>query len=129
MAGSRGTYRYTSDTGTNYALDMDASNASAMGFAVADPADLPLPKRMRPRAVHALWFSAGGPGQAVGAFRRTLPVPNLTSPYWTGANRTVSLPDFDSVPGAGQTTPNVMRPFGITGYRGERRTVGKLAGT
>jgi hypothetical protein len=122
MPGSTGRYRYVSDAGTNYAVRMSTVVADAAGFGAAQTGDQTLPKRFKLRHVIASWFSAGGAGQAVGKFTRSVPVPTTTSGLWTGATETIDLPDYSSVPGAGQTTPNVMRTFAITGFAGERRT-------
>jgi hypothetical protein len=122
MPGSMSAYRYVGDNGTNYAVRLADNIASAAGFGAAQPGDVTKPSRFTMRHVIASWFSAGGAGQAVGKFTRSVPVPSLTSPLWTGATADLSLPDYNSTPGAGQTTPNVMRTFTITGWAGERRT-------
>jgi hypothetical protein len=122
MPGAKRRVRYVSDNNVNYATRMDDAIADALGFTDAQVGDLTLPGRFKMRHAVVSWFSAGGAGQAVGRFTRSVPVPTLTHGIWTDAIDTVSLRDYNSVPGAGQTSPFVMRDFTVTGLVGEKRT-------
>lgn len=54
VAGALAKYTYTDDTGKNYVLLMDKSNADAIGNPAADPtAVVSMPNRLRPRHI---WF-------------------------------------------------------------------------
>jgi hypothetical protein len=123
MPGSMGRYRYTGDDGTNYRVRLATVVATSVGFTAAQTGDLTLPKRFKMRHAICSWFSAGGAGQAVGKFTRSVPIPTVGHAIWAGTDDVISLPDYNSVPGAGQTSPNVMRDFTVTGLAGERRTL------
>jgi hypothetical protein len=124
MPGSKGLYQYTRDDGTvHYLVSLDKDIAAAAGFGAPDGTERALPKRYRLRHIICSWFSAGGAGQAVGKFTRSIPIPSVSNPLWNNTN-TIQLSDYNSVPGAGQTTPNVQRPFSVSGRIGEKRPLG-----
>jgi hypothetical protein len=114
--------QYTSDDGVKYTFrQMDGVRASA-GNIVADGTEVGrLPQGLRPRRIHCEWFSAGGAGQAVGQFGRSVVIGSTSNAHFTGATKTIALSDYDSL-GTVQTTPNVQRDFRITGRTGEKRT-------
>ena len=126
MPGSMSAYQYTSDDGRVFAVQLADYVAAAGGFTRAVATDTPIPSRFRLRHINVTWFSAGGGGQAVGKFTRKVPVPTVDHALWQPTADTVNLPDFSSNPGVAQQTPNVMRPFTITGWTGESKTRPKI---
>jgi hypothetical protein len=67
-----------------------------------------------------MWFSAWR-GACRCLLRRSLFLGSVTNALSTNARKTVSLPDFESIciPGAGGTTPNLMRAVTVTGRTGQ----------
>jgi hypothetical protein len=80
MAGSTKWFAYTSDTGTAYAVKLDESNATALGFTAPTAGLFPLPKGWKMRKVHCV-LSGGTEG--AGFYRRSFPVGTLTAGAWT----------------------------------------------
>jgi hypothetical protein len=112
--------KYTTDTGYLMTVKQEQQIATAAGNVLADGTEGAALEGFTPRHVEASWFSAGGAGQAVGKFTRKVVIGSVANPLYTHADVAISLPDYDSVPGAAQTTPNVMREFQTTGRIGER---------
>jgi hypothetical protein len=114
--------RYVADSGTLYTVRQRDGIRAALGNTLADGTETGrLPQALRPRKIHAAWFSAGGVGQAIGKFTRSEVIGSASNALYTNATKTVSLPDYDSL-GTVQTTPNVMRSFTVTGRTGESQT-------
>jgi hypothetical protein len=104
MAGPMTRVRYVTDTGVNYKMRMDASNAALVGATAADGTELNAPKGFRPRYVLA---------QLPNGRQRRLIVPDTSHGVWDETVNTVNLPDF----------ANAMAPLTATlrGRIGERR--------
>lgn len=91
MPGRMAYLQYTSDDGNTYslktrarylgALNQTAGGTVALGFSAFDPADPPLPRGMKPRAVRLQDASGGA--------TREMPVGSITAPAWTGGVQTV----------------------------------------
>ena len=114
--------QYLTDEGLKIAIRQEQQIQEAAGNPLVDGTEVRGFERMKLRKIHATWFSAGGAGQAVGQFNRSIVISDPTNPLWTNADKQISLPDYESVPGAGQTTPNVRRDFTVTGRTGEKVT-------
>lgn len=99
MAGSNMWFAYTADSGLQYAVKLDESNAKAAGFPVYDPAVTgavpPLPRGMKMRYANCVR----------GLIRRKIYIPSLTSEFWTDGSLTINLPDFQSSVGGVQINP------------------------
>ena len=114
--------KYTTDTGAVGTFRQEQQIQEAAGNVLADGTELDLPRGIVLRHIEASWFGDGGIGQAVGKFTRKVVIGAVLNPLYTHADKELQLPDYNSVPGAGQTTPNVMQPFTVTGRVGERLT-------
>lgn len=103
MAGLNGLFRYVSDTGKNYKVRMDRSNAAAMGCVAADLTELDPPKGLVMRLVHFRDFTD--------SISRSLPVCSNANGFFTGATTTASLPDFEAL---------AVKNFNTQGRTGEK---------
>lgn len=105
MAGTRSTYTYHSDDGTDYIASLDTSNALAAGFTPqAGNPNLP-------RSYHMRYVLGQHP--TTGRERKVY-VPAPDNAMFVGGTASVTLTDFT-------TTPSAQVAYAIKGRIGERR--------
>lgn len=110
MAGRLGFFEYVSDNGSIYTIQMDESNAVAVGNTFASDGGTKLPRDQTiPRY---LTLEAPNPTAGLAPLRRQIVVCNATTAAWTAPPATYLL----AVVGAAPTA------FTVTGAVGERRT-------
>lgn len=116
MAGSLEVFKYSTDSGVQYLVTLDESNATEAGFEQATSADLglpDLPNLIKMRYVNCV--SETG-------IRRRIFVPTVTSGLWTGADRTLNL-----LVTTGLTSQSV--PFTTSSRVGEKQRYRTVADT
>ncbi len=97
-------FKYTSDAGDVYAINLDKSNATALGFDAAEATDPKIPSGLIPRHVNM---------KSTTTVRgRSIPVKAADDDFWNGTTTSASL----NVGGAATETFNTMS------YIGEKRT-------
>lgn len=116
MAGSLEVFKYTTDGGAEYLVKIDESNAVAAGFTEATTADLSLPRL--PSDIKMRYINV----VSESGIRRRIFVPTVTSPFWTGATRTINL-----LVQTGLTGQSV--PFTSSSRTGERERYLSVADT
>jgi hypothetical protein len=108
MSGSIKWFSYKSDSGTDYAVKLDESNATALGFAAPTAGLLPLPKGWKMRQVNCVLT---GSGEGAGFYRRSFPVGSLTAGAWTAETAlTLSGGSWQPVSRTGEKTLKAFVP-------------------
>lgn len=127
MAGSQRAYDYVSDAGATWGLRQDRTNGDAAGNTPTptNTVRLGLPKTLKPRTAIYQWVHSGAAGEGTGRSIRRIVYGSKAAFDALALGATLSLPDYQSVPGATPTTPSVMRAFVLIDKIAERskRTV------